>query len=101
MSGVQALNALAAVIHRAMQAGRQTPMGLAVAIDSAQMLMCPETAADLARLRARVAELEAERSERPAAEDPIAYALTAKAEDVAPQVQTLRTLLTRARGERA
>lgn len=58
MSGVQALNALATVIHRAMQTGRQTPMGLAVAVDSAQMLMCPETAEDLARLRKRVAELE-------------------------------------------
>lgn len=60
MSGVQALNALAAVIAAAQMQGRQTPMDLAVAVDSAQMLMCPETAQDLERLRKRVAELEAD-----------------------------------------
>lgn len=59
MSGVQALTALAAVIHAAQKQGKQAPMALAVAVDSAQMLMCPETAENLVRLRKRVAELEA------------------------------------------
>lgn len=60
MSGVQALTALAAVIAAAQKQGKQTPLQIAVAVDSAQMLMCPETATDLHRLRKRVAELEAD-----------------------------------------
>lgn len=74
MSGVRALNELAAVIHAAQKQGRQTALGIAVAVDSAQMLMCPETAADLDQLRKRVAELTAElahyeRAEREAGAD--------------------------------
>jgi hypothetical protein len=60
---VRALNALAAVIATAQEQGKQTPMALAVAVDSAQMLMCPETAADLARLRDHMTELVARRND--------------------------------------
>ncbi|MFI1324588.1 hypothetical protein ACH4TI_15265 [Streptomyces rochei] len=125
------------VISRAMQQGRSLPAALAVALDSAQLLQSPETAAEHERvrteylkaadtvarlalqrgerakveyalrdeneeLRARVAKLEADREandreyeqatariaeleaqlaeyERPADEDPIAYALTESA----------------------
>lgn len=59
----RALNALADVIHRAYKAGRVTPMGIAQAIDAAQMLQSPETAAELTALRERVAELEAQVAE--------------------------------------
>src|SRR5690606_39761953 len=47
------------------------------------------------RARDRVAELEARLAEhdRPADEDPIAYALTEQADDVTPQVAKLRALL--------
>jgi hypothetical protein len=37
----------------------RTSAGIALALESAQLLMTPETAAELERLRARVAELEA------------------------------------------
>lgn len=57
----KALNSLAELICRAQENGKRTPMGIAMAIDSAQRHMSPETAAELERLRARVAELEAER----------------------------------------
>lgn len=52
---------LANVICRAQENGKRTPMGIAVAIDSAGLHMHPETAAELEALRLRVAELEAER----------------------------------------
>jgi len=42
------------VIARAMENGRQTPAAWAVALDSAQLLQSPETAAELASLRARL-----------------------------------------------
>lgn len=60
-SPTRAVNALAALIHRAQQNGVKTPVGIAVAIDAARMVMSPETAAELDRLRKRVAELEAAR----------------------------------------
>lgn len=76
----RAVSALADVILRAQQQGRQTPMGIAFAIDAARMVMSPETAAELDRLRTRVTELEQLLAEgRPADEDPIAYELTAEA----------------------
>jgi hypothetical protein len=108
------------VITRAMENGRQTPAGWAIALESAQMLQSPETAAEAARLRARVAELEAERHstneslsdaaehlradrdriaelearlaefERPADEDPIAYTLTEQAEVFVPRTERER-----------
>ncbi|MGW2985425.1 hypothetical protein [Streptomyces goshikiensis] len=49
------------VLHAAMQQGRVTAADLACALESAQLLQSPETAAELNRLRARVPELEAER----------------------------------------
>jgi hypothetical protein len=39
------------VLHAAMQRGTQTAAGLAYALESAQLLQSPETAAELARLR--------------------------------------------------
>ncbi|NUQ95328.1 MAG: hypothetical protein HOY79_01760 [Streptomyces sp.] len=54
------VNAAADVIRRAMANGRRVPAAMAVALESAQMLMSPEIAAELEQLRARVAELEAE-----------------------------------------
>lgn len=52
------VNAAADVIARAKANGRQTPAGLATALDSAQLLQSPETAAELEQLRARVDEVE-------------------------------------------
>lgn len=50
----RAVNAAAGVLLAAMQQGRQTSTGLAIALDSARLLNSPETAA-------RVTELEIER----------------------------------------
>lgn len=105
----KAVNSAAGVVLAALQQNR-TAAGIALALDSAQMLMTPETAAELETLRARVAELEAELGigspwtcevcskentrdvcvicetdrpeprERTVDEGPIAYALTDKAE---------------------
>lgn len=55
----RAVNAAADVIHRAQVNGTQTATGLAIALESAQLLQSPETARELERLPARVAELEA------------------------------------------
>ncbi|MGI5443355.1 hypothetical protein ACQEV4_40275 [Streptomyces shenzhenensis] len=115
----RAVNAAAGVITAAMQQGRQTPAGIAIALDSARLLNSPEHAAEheqvrtkfaaaattvaqlvLERgkqmkvenaLRDRVAELEARlaKYERPADEDLIAYALTPKAETAADKLTRL------------
>ncbi|MFJ8791434.1 hypothetical protein [Streptomyces sp. NPDC102462] len=108
----RAVNAAAGVITAALQQGRQTPAGIAIALDSAQLLQSPETAAELARLRAerekyvlvpkweyelmerqreRAAHAEARLAEyeRPADEDPIAYALTSKADAAADRLTRL------------
>lgn len=71
------VNTAADVILRALTQNR-TAAGIALALESAQLLQSPETAAELERLRARLAEYE-----RPADEDPIRYTLTetADAED--------------------
>lgn len=61
MSTLRALLALSDVIRAAQERGHACPSELAVAVDSAQLLMPPETAAELVALRARVAELEANR----------------------------------------
>lgn len=53
----RALNALAGVICAAQKQGRRTPMGIAQAIDAAQMLQSPETAAELVALRAEAKQL--------------------------------------------
>ena len=71
----RAVNAAARVLLAAIEQGRCTPTGLALALDSACLLNSPETARELARLRARFAELE-----RPVDEDPIAFTLTPEAE---------------------
>ena len=62
----RAVNAAADVIHRAQVNGAVTATGLAVALDSARLLVSPEEAARTAAveaerdaLKARVAELEA------------------------------------------
>ncbi|MFE6426781.1 hypothetical protein ACFVOB_15085 [Streptomyces rochei] len=47
------------VISRAMQQGRSLPAALAVALDSAQMLQSPETAAEHERVRKHAQALEA------------------------------------------
>lgn len=58
MTDTKALGALADVICRAQANGRRTPMGIALAIESARMLMSPETAVELEALRARADEVE-------------------------------------------
>ncbi|MFJ3173757.1 hypothetical protein ACIPJK_23660 [Streptomyces roseus] len=50
------VNTAADVLHAAMEQGRVTPAGLAYALESAQLLQSPETAAELARLRAGSAD---------------------------------------------
>lgn len=52
------VNGAAGVINAALAQCR-TAAGIALALESAQLLMTPETAAELVALRARVAELEA------------------------------------------
>jgi hypothetical protein len=49
------VNAAADVIARAMKDGRKFPAGVAVALESAQMLMSPEIATELEQLRTQVA----------------------------------------------
>lgn len=53
------VEAAARVIHAEMEQGRQSAGSFAAALESARLLMSPEVAAELERLRARVAELEA------------------------------------------
>lgn len=87
----RAINSASGVILAAQQQGR---LAAALALDSAGLLMSPEIAAELEQLRTRVTELEqAEPREHTVDEDPIAFALTDQADDVTPQVQTLRALL--------
>lgn len=59
------VNSAAGVILAALQQNR-TAAGVALSLESAQLLMTPETAAELERLRARVAELEQVIAEAPA-----------------------------------
>lgn len=54
------VNSAAGVILAALTQNR-TAAGIAIALDSAQMLMTPEIAAELKQLRARVTELDAQR----------------------------------------
>jgi len=72
--GSRTINAAAGVLLAAMQQGRQTPTGLALALDSARLINSPEHAAHVAELETRLAEYE-----RPADEDPIRYTLTEQA----------------------
>lgn len=85
----RSINSAAGVINAALTQNR-TAAGIALALDSAGMLMTPETAAELASLRAQFAV-----SDHSVDEDPIAFALTDKADtdDVRPQVRKLRALL--------
>jgi hypothetical protein len=80
----RAINSAAGVLLAAMKQGRQTPAGLAIALDAACLLNSPEHAAEDLALRDRVAEYE-----RPADEDPIAYALTPAADQLAAVEQPL------------
>lgn len=54
------VNAAAGVIFAAQKNGHVTPAGWAMALESAQLLQSPETAAEMERLRARIVDLEAE-----------------------------------------
>ncbi|WP_460071138.1 hypothetical protein [Streptomyces sp. YKOK-I1] len=58
----QLVNSAAGVILAALTQNR-TAAGIALALESAQLLMTPETAAELKRLQERVAELEAQRKD--------------------------------------
>ena len=96
----RAVNAAADVIHRAQVNGAVTAAGLAVALDSARLLVSPEEAARTAAveaerdaLKARVAELEAERHSTNEALDDAVQELRRRREDVTPQVTKLRALL--------
>lgn len=75
------VNAAADVICRAMENGRRVPAAMAVALESAQMLMSPEQAAELERLRKRVAELEQQLKQAQAAGELIGAALVDEALD--------------------
>jgi hypothetical protein len=48
----RSVNSAAGVVQAAMEQGRQTAAGIALALDAAGLLMSPETAAELVRLRA-------------------------------------------------
>jgi len=56
----RAVNAAAGVIQAAMEQGRQTPAGLAIALDSARLLNSPEHAAEFQRLLEPVAATPAD-----------------------------------------
>lgn len=96
---------------RAMQRGTQTPTGWAIALDSTCMLNSPETAAELASLRAEVPALRARVAELEQLligkgtvdEDPICFALTDRVEQLpaAPRVRHLRELADRQRAQAA
>ncbi|MEW1638595.1 hypothetical protein AB0469_31625 [Streptomyces sp. NPDC093801] len=55
------VRAAAGALHAAMERGAATPAELAYDLEAAGLLQSPESAAELARLRARVAQLEADR----------------------------------------
>lgn len=67
----RAINSAAGVLLAAIQQGRQTPTGLALALDSACLLNSPEHATQTAQMRARVAELETEAVQRRAHADQV------------------------------
>jgi len=107
------VNTAADVISRAMQKGRTLPAALAVALDSAQLLQSPETAAETERLRlenrtlraaqpgnARLYDtavaLERERNELRAQLAELKGG-TEQSAPTAPQGQQARTILDRAR----
>lgn len=75
------INSAAGVINAALTQNR-TAAGIALALDSAGMLMTPETAAELASLRAQFAV-----SDHSVDEGPIAYAVTDKATEDAERVR--------------
>ncbi|NUS26115.1 MAG: hypothetical protein HOV92_18090 [Streptomyces sp.] len=87
----RSVNAAADVIHRAQVNGTQTATGLAIALESAQLLMSPEMVHEMAdveaerdRLKARVVELE-----QLLADAPIAVTLTEKASVAADKLTRL------------
>ncbi|MES9522395.1 hypothetical protein [Streptomyces capoamus] len=75
------VNAAADVICRAMENGKRTPAGWAVALESTQMLMSPELAAEMEWLRRRVAELEQQLEQATAAGELAGAALVDQALD--------------------
>lgn len=58
------VNTVADAICRAQENGTVTPAGIAMALEGMGLLQSPESAAELESLRARVAELEAQRDRR-------------------------------------
>lgn len=58
---VHRVNAAAGAIHASMQQGKSLPAALAYDLEAMGLLQSPETAAELAKLRARVADLESTR----------------------------------------
>ncbi|QJT04407.1 hypothetical protein G9272_32335 [Streptomyces asoensis] len=71
------VNSAAGVILAALTQNR-TAAGIALALESAQMLMSPETAAELEKLRAEVAALRAERHTTNEALDDVVRELRAR-----------------------
>jgi hypothetical protein len=59
----RSVNSAAGVVQAAMEQGRRTATGIALALESAQLLMSPETAAELERLASQVVELQNAMSE--------------------------------------
>ena len=109
------VNTAAGVINAALTQNR-TAAGIALALDSAQLLLTPETTAELVRLRERVAELEQQSAVRALTDEADddcshpngygpngcagcgAFAPADFGDDVRPQVTKLRALLA---GQRA
>jgi hypothetical protein len=59
----RSVNSAAGVVQAAMEQGRRTATGIALALESAQLLMSPENAAELERLASQVVELQNAMSE--------------------------------------
>ena len=64
----RSVNAAAGVLLAAMEQGRQTPTGLAIALDSARLLNSPEHAAEFQRLREQAAATPADVDDEPASD---------------------------------
>lgn len=96
----RSVNAAADLICRTMKT-RQTAAGIAAALDAAGMLQSPETAAELERLRARVAELVEQRDDALAdiATEPDADDLRVENQRLCQRVTGLTRLLEQARAE--
>ncbi|MFJ6667481.1 hypothetical protein [Streptomyces sp. NPDC091383] len=79
----RSVNAAAGVIQAALAQGRSAA-GVALALESAQLLQSPERAAEFERMRAQIAELEAERHETNEALADVTVALRGAHEETDP-----------------